>query len=127
MDETRLLERFEAGTLTEFHHRDHIAITWAYLRRDGVEAGAQRVKAGILALAAAHGASAKYHETLTRFWIGRVAAQVAAGQFQTFEAFIEACPELLDKGYALQFYRPETLASAEARTGWLEPDLRTLP
>ncbi|MDO9222614.1 MAG: hypothetical protein Q7U20_02765 [Caulobacter sp.] len=123
MDDTTLLEGFEAGTLAEFHHRDHIRIAWLCLRRDGVDAGSVRVKAGLQALAAAHGASAKYNETLTQFWIRQVAASVSADAFQTFEAFVEANPHMLDKRYALQFYRAETLAGPQARTGWIEPDL----
>lgn len=124
MDDTTLLEGFEAGTLAEFHHRDHIRIAWLCLRRDGVDAGSVRVRAGLQALAAAHGASAKYNETLTQFWIRQVAASMSTGASQTFEAFVEANPHILDKRYVLQFYRADTLAGPQARTGWIEPDLR---
>jgi hypothetical protein len=123
MDDFSLLDRFEARTLTEFHHRHHIELTWLYLRRDGVEAGTRQVKGGIQALAAELGASEKYHETLTQFWIDQVAAAVTSGRFATFAAFVEACPELFDKGYVARFYRPETLASAAAKSGWVAPDL----
>ena len=89
-----------------------------------MDAGSARVKAGLKGLAAAHDALAKYNETLTQFWIRQIAVSVSADEFPTFEAFVEANPHMLDKGYALQFYRAETLASPEARAGWVEPDLR---
>lgn len=44
-----------------------------------------------------------------------------------FDAFVDENPALLDKRLLTRFYRPSTLASASARTGWVEPDLTPFP
>ena len=68
MESKIVLAQFEAGQLEAFHHRDHIHIGWLYLRRDGWQIGYQNIQQGIQHFAALHGASDKYHETITRFW-----------------------------------------------------------
>ncbi len=128
MSDEDFLESFESGSLAEFHHRDHIRMTWLYLRRDGLIAGPPRVATEIQRFAAARGAAAHYSETMTRLWIRLVAASIAAdGPANSFEKFVEAHPELLNKDHALLFYRRETLASPTAKARWVEPDLEPLP
>lgn len=127
MDDSQFLAGFEDRTLTEFHHRDHVRLTWLYLRRHGFEGAARRISKALQALAAAHGASAKYNETLTLFWIRLVEAAMAPDTATDFEAFITAHPALLDKQLPQRFYRPETLASPQARAGWIAPDLAGAP
>ncbi|MEV4288430.1 hypothetical protein AB0K40_23195 [Nonomuraea bangladeshensis] len=52
-----------------------------------------------------------------------------AGRSDTadFDMFAGQNPALLDKKLLTRFYRSTTLASAPARTGWIEPDLAPFP
>jgi hypothetical protein len=45
---------------------------------------------------------------------------------RTFPDLLGDRPELLDKNLLLAYYSPERLASAEARSSWVEPDRRSL-
>lgn len=44
-----------------------------------------------------------------------------------FPAFAGHHPALLDKRLLTRFYRPATLTSPRARSGWAEPDLAPFP
>jgi hypothetical protein len=52
---------------------------------------------------------------------------VAESGESDFPAFADHCSALLDKRLLTRFYRPATLASPRARTGWVEPDLAPFP
>ena len=74
------------------------------------------------------GAIEKYHETVTRAWAERIqAAMEQTPEHGTFDAFLEAHPELLNPGLLEQHYRKETLDSPGAKAGWVPPDLEPLP
>src|ERR671938_1199575 len=100
MGDDAFLRAFEAGTLPNaaFHHRDHLRLTWLYLRRDGPELGAEHVIGSLRHFAAAHGAADRFHLTLTRFWIRLV--QHLLEVFPTIERFddlLAAFPLVMDK------------------------------
>jgi hypothetical protein len=83
---------------------------------------------GIRHYAAARGAAAKYHETLTAFWVRLVAHCVSVRpELDDFDAFLSAFPLLEDKTIAERHWSSAALWSDAARTAWLEPDLRPLP
>ncbi|WP_329001635.1 hypothetical protein OHA18_01510 [Kribbella sp. NBC_00709] len=46
---------------------------------------------------------------------------------QTFDELVHRKPGLLNKRLLTHFYESRTLASAEARSGWVEPDVRQFP
>jgi flavin reductase (DIM6/NTAB) family NADH-FMN oxidoreductase RutF len=111
-----------------FPHRAHLRLAWLCVRHFGVHRAVERVTAGIRAIAEKGGRPALYHDTLTRAWVYAVAAADGEhGEIATFDAFLEAHPELLDKNYLLRFYSAERLSSPEARARWLAPDLRPIP
>jgi hypothetical protein len=112
---------------SRFRHRDHVRTAWAYVSRLGPEEAEVRVSTGIRRLARAAGAEAKYHETLTRGWVRAVTHFVSRRPSQTFEEFVEVCPQLLRKDLLLAHYHADTLASAEARAGWISPDKSPIP
>jgi hypothetical protein len=94
------LAAFEACTLQdhEFHHRDHLRLTWLVLRRWGQDRGCARVVAGIRRFATSKGAAEKFDEALTRRWVERVwKALHAAPLDESFGAFLERNPALRDK------------------------------
>src|SRR5260370_18209407 len=48
-----------------FHHREHIQVAWLYLKSTDTSRAAERMSAGIRRFANHHGATQKYHHTLT--------------------------------------------------------------
>ncbi|MFJ3788588.1 hypothetical protein [Kitasatospora sp. NPDC090091] len=127
-----------------FGHRQHVHLTWLAVRRHGTATAVELVGDGIRRTARAAGAPEKYHVTMTRAWVelvGHHAGRAGSGfdggagfdAFTDFDAvadfgtFADRHPELLDKALLSRFYRDATLASAEARAGWVEPDLSPFP
>lgn len=111
-----------------FGHREHVRLAWMYLRRHGLEEGSVRIRATIQRYAAALGAPGKYHETLTWAWSVYVDhALHEPPRCETFPAFLEAHPELLEGRLLTRHYRRETLESPEARRERVAPDLLPLP
>ena len=111
-----------------FGHREHLRLAWLSLSREGEQQGAATTIATIQRFAAAHGASEKYHETITRFWLRLVAHHLDADPpASSFDDFLSHSPRLLDTGLMRRHYRPETLAGERARREWVEPDLVPLP
>jgi hypothetical protein len=123
MTDDRFLRAFEDTTLEPFHHRDHVRVTYLYIHAFGEAGTRERLGPAILRYAEARNGGGKYHETITQAWIGLVAACADAGSFETMLA---AHPELLDKDLLNRYYSAQRLKSAEARTRWMEPDLRPL-
>jgi hypothetical protein len=109
-----------------FGHRQHIHLTWLAVRRYGTGAAIALVSDGIRRTAAYAGAPQKYHATVSRAWVELVGFHLSAGGDEDFDAFVDRYPALLDKRLLARHYRSSTLATAEARSGWVEPDLRPL-
>jgi hypothetical protein len=116
-----LLREVMAGA-PRFGHREHVHVTWLAVRRAGVAAAIDLVSDGIRRTARYAGAPQKYHATMSRAWIELVALRMSPAD-PDFEAFAAREPSVLDKRLLSRFYRSSTLASQEAREGWVEPDL----
>lgn len=130
MDDADFIHAFETGALpnSAFHHRDHVRLTWLYLRRDGPALGADRIENGIRRFAAAQGAAQLFHVTLTRFWIRLVQHLIEAfPTIERFEELLAAFPLVADKTIVYRHYSAARLETAEARQGWVAPDLLPLP
>jgi len=130
MTDAQFLAALEQATYPpeQFSHRAHLRLGWLCLREHGFEAGLARLRTLIQHYATAVGAAGKYHETITRLWAEHVqAALEATPRVSGFEAFLEAHPRLLSSGLLELHYLKETLASAEAKTGWVPPDREPLP
>lgn len=128
MTDEEFLAAFHDCSLTEFHHRDHVRLTWLVVTRTGVETAAATVSDGIRRFAAHHGQTAKYHETMTQFWVSLVAHHVQAyPSAGSFDGFIAKFPMLLDKSLPFRHWERETLLADEARAGWVEPDRVPMP
>jgi hypothetical protein len=130
MTDDDFLQAFARATLGnhEFRHRDHLRLAWLQIRRLGPDDATRAVAAGIRHFAAAHGATDKYHETMTRFWVRIVAHHVEARpEIDDFDRFLEVFPLLLDKGLPFRHWTRETMLGPAARAGWVEPDVLPLP
>jgi hypothetical protein len=111
-----------------FSHREHLHMAWSYLRRYGLARGADGVIAFIKHVAAEHGGSEKYNETVTRFWIRAVALALASGAGTSeFDEFPAHNPHLVDKNLPYRHWSKERLGAADAKEQWVEPDLLPLP
>src|SRR5262245_7531161 len=125
MTDDEFLEAFERLEIAkeDFHHRDHLRLAWACLRRGDERSALTRVRDAIRRFAERHDVPQLYHETITRFWVAELAAamRTAAGSAD-FATLAARHPELLDKDLVRRRYRPETLASDRAKAAWVEPD-----
>ena len=121
-----LMAEVMAGA-TRFGHREHVHLTWLAVRRFGAAEAVSLVSDGIQRTARYVGAPHKYHATISRAWVELVGYHVAESGDSDFPAFADHHSALLDKRLLTRFYRPATLASPRARTGWAEPDLARFP
>jgi len=118
----------EVMTDTErFGHRQHVQLTWLAVRRHGREAAVDIVSNGIRRTATYAGRPQKYHATVSRAWVELVAHHVDELPDAGFEEYLGHNPALLDKRLLTRFYSSRTLASAPARTRWVEPDVAPFP
>jgi hypothetical protein len=131
----RLVARFEDATLPhpEWTHRAHLTVALWYVSRHAPAEALDRMRAGILRLNASHGVPSTptrgYHETITRFYMHVVERHVLesgrAGDWaERANRLVETCGA---RDLPLRYYSESRLRSAEARAGWVEPDLRELP
>jgi CDP-diacylglycerol--glycerol-3-phosphate 3-phosphatidyltransferase len=130
MSDEEFVRAFLSGELppSQFHHRDHLRLTWTLTRTQGGVDASRIVTTGIRDFATRHGQAAKYHETMTRFW-AHVVDHCARTRpdIADFNAFLATFPLLLDKDLPYRHWRRETMLGADARARWVEPDLLALP
>ena len=120
-------EQFNAGTypVEHFTHEAHIRLAWIHLTQFGESMAISNVTNQIKKFVAIHGASDKYHETLTVAAVKTVFHFLQRSSKDTFESFIEEFPRLTlhFKDLLDAHYSPEVLHTEEARYQFLEPDL----
>jgi hypothetical protein len=111
-----------------FHHREHVRAAWLYLKSSDASRAVERMTAAIRRFANHHGATQKYHHTLTLAWMRLVAAAlVETPEGHGFERFLADHPELGDKHLLAKYYSKDLLETSAAREGWVEPDRQPLP
>ena len=104
-----------------------LSLVWLAVRRYGVDAALGLVSEGIQRTARYAGAPQKYNVTVTRAWVELVGHHAAQANSADFGSFAAQHPALLDKKLLTRFYRSSTLASDQARNGWVQPDLAPFP
>ena len=123
---TRALERGEIAN-ESFHHLSHLHVAWVYLTESSsVKEAAAKMRNTLQRFAASAGKSEKYHETITLFWVHLLAGMRAFGSRESLQQIVQANPQLLEKNFPLAYYSAGRLFSDEARTSWVEPDLKPL-
>lgn len=115
------------ATAERFGHREHVHLTWLAVRRAGTSAAVGLISDGIQRTARYARVPQKYHATMSRAWVELVGHHTAEHGEDDFTAFAGHHTALLDKRLLTRFYHPATLASAQARTGWVEPDRAPFP
>jgi hypothetical protein len=121
-----LIDGLERCTLSnkDFHHRDHLTVAVAYLYHSDVPTATDQVRAGLIRFAA-HLNITLYHDTITRFWV-LMAEKHLDRNLPLAEAVERVHLALNDKDLIYSYYSRERIGSAEAKAGWVEPDLRKI-
>ncbi|HEX8423821.1 MAG TPA: hypothetical protein VF634_10440 [Pyrinomonadaceae bacterium] len=130
----RLVREFEACTLAaeRWTHEAHLTVALWYLVRHTDADVTRLIRAGIQRYNLSRGVEmtkeSGYHETITLFYIRAIRRYLdAACETQTLAGLLDgllaSCGE---KNFPFEYYSRERLLSWEARTGWLEPDLKPL-
>lgn len=130
----RLVREFEACTLprAEWTHHAHLVVAlWYLVRHDEAEA-TKLIRARIQRYNKAWGVETTetggYHETITLFYVRMIRRFLSDANpdctlVMLANSLVRACG---DKNLPLEYYSRERLMSREARTRWLEPDLKAL-
>ena len=121
-----LLALFESQKLDPetFHHRDHVALAWALLRRDPPLQAMATYTEGLRSLTLRIGRPEVYHATITWAFLLLVHEKISRDPEASWEDFEKANPELFSwKPSVLdRYYQPSTLSSELARKVFILPD-----
>ena len=128
MNDAEFLHGFHTCTLAEFHHRDHVRLTWLLVRRDGPYMAGEEIETGIRRFASVHGQQEKYHQTMTQFWVKVIAHFIARKpEIADFDAFVRRDPQVLNTMLPFKHWTRETMMSDRAKREWVPPDLLEMP
>lgn len=127
-DEIRaIVEGFESCALPpdSFDHRSHLTVAVWYLSNMTEGQTIARMREGLQRYLTHHGVdSQKYNETITQFWVMRLAKLLT--QADSSLSRIERANQTLDLAGSSQlifdYYTHQRVFSEEARTDWVEPD-----
>ncbi len=129
-----LVAAFEACTLPKeaFTHTAHLTVALWCLVWCGPTEATDRVRVAINRFNDAYGNVSRpgggYHETITRFYMWAVRRELLAEPLDTTLAELanDIAVALADRALPLVYWSRERLMSADARAGWVEPDVRPL-
>lgn len=131
MTDESLIGYFEAGQEPPggFHHREHVRVAWFYLRHAPLPTALERFRSGLRRLAEVQGAVGKYHETMTTAYVLLIHDRLQQTPDLAWEDFATRHVDLLAWRPSIldRYYRPGTLASAEAQRTFVEPDAQPRP
>lgn len=126
MSDEAFLAAFERLAIAgpAFGHRQHLRAAWLCLRRDGFAAGAARFVTDLRRFVDHLGATAKYHETITWFFLVTLQQRIERDPAcATWDAFLEANGDLADSRALLRrHYSEAALQSPLARAVLVWPD-----
>jgi hypothetical protein len=113
----------------DFTHRSHLTVAAYYLHCSNQAEATQRMRAGLLRFLDHHGVGrAKFHETLTIFWIRTVSAFLERldQELPLLEVTNAVIESLGDSRLVFDYYSKELLWADDTRNGWVAPDLKEL-
>jgi hypothetical protein len=125
MSDEGFILRFESLEIPgrEFRHIDHIRVAWIYLRSATLAEGAARFTVNFRGYLDHIGAQAKYHETITWFYLVVINERIRRSHAGSWDGFARDNADLLDPamGVLRQRYGPESLGSPMAKSVFLLP------
>lgn len=122
---------FESAAISrdKWHHAEHLIIALHYVLLHDETTAAEKMRSGIFALLESFGIDLDkempYHETLTVFWIKKVAAFVKENAELPMPEMADKMISALDKDLPLRYYSRELLFSDAARRRFVSADLVT--
>tara|TARA_R110002072_G_scaffold79133_4_gene182887 strand:- start:118 stop:531 length:414 start_codon:yes stop_codon:yes gene_type:complete len=127
MHDEEFLSQFEALTfpVADFRHRDHVRLAWIYLSRCDPLEGLGRFAKSLKAFANHHGATGKYHETITWAFFLLINERIRrADPGLLWEEFEAGNPDLFnwEENVLRRYYTEEALASELAKATFVLPD-----
>lgn len=122
-----IVRAFESASLGpgEFGHDAHILVAWHFLQQQDLLDAIRRFTRGIRRLTRKLGVTSKYHETITWFYLIKIAERCKAQPGADWAAFRTANSDLFTRNPALveKYYSKSLLASDTARHMFVLPDL----
>jgi hypothetical protein len=126
-DIAQIVQSFESATIdpADFSHETHIMVGWWYLQEHDLLEAITRFTRAIRRLTSKLGVSSKYHETITWFYLIKIAERASATDIGDWAAFKAANPDLFswNPGLLQNYYSDELLASGTAKRMFALPDL----
>lgn len=127
MDPDALLRAFHEHTLPKpaWTHEAHVTVCWATLasldRADALDHLRTAIRSYNESVGTENTDTDGYHETITRYYVGAVAALHGRPLADVLEH--PTC----SRTAALEYWSRDLLFSVDARRHWIEPDLHHLP
>ena len=125
----QMMAAFESATLEPggFDHEAHILVAWRYLQDLPLLDAIARFTGAIKRLTEKLGVPGKYHETITWFYLIKIAERLGADAAEDWPAFKAANPDLFTWNPSLidRYYSKRLLGSDTARRSFVLPDLLT--
>jgi hypothetical protein len=118
-----------ATAKNDFTHRSHLTVAVYYLLHFNELEATQKMRSGLHRFLDYHGVGrAKYHETLTVFWIKTVSAFLdrVDQKLPVLEITNAAIESLGDSRLVFEYYSEELLWADETRNSWVASDLKDL-
>ena len=118
------LEQFLTGEIPpqDFRHADHVRAGYELLARsDFLDAAAIYCRV-LRQMTARAGKPQAFHLTVTLAFLSLIAERAELGAYASFEDFVLANPDLMDKSALARWYTPERLNGRAARRGFVLPD-----
>src|SRR5207302_10979897 len=123
MDDRTFLRLFHDCNLPgeEFRHRGHLRLAWLVLSRHSRIEAESIIAREIQLFAVANGASNRYHDTLTRFWVRLVGhAMENAPEARSIDELLAMFRFLLEKGLPFKHWWVVILKSDRGRANVVE-------
>ncbi|MFO0936187.1 MAG: hypothetical protein U0798_06700 [Gemmataceae bacterium] len=131
MSDEELRIAFEACTLpkADWTHEAHVRMAWIYLSTRSYEEALESIRAGIQKYNLSLGNTSGYHDTITVAFARLIKSSILQSPGDNFPGFHARCPGLFRKSPSplAPYYSKERLASADAVSSFVEPDLSPLP
>jgi hypothetical protein len=122
-----IVQSFEDATLDPggFNHEAHIMVGWWYLQELSLLDAIVRFTGAIRRLTRKLGVASKYHETITWFYLLKIAERCRGMAPHDWQGFKAANPDLFEWSPSLieQYYSDNLLWSDAARGSFVLPDL----
>jgi len=126
-DIEQIVRKFENATIDpgDFSHETHILVGWWYLQELDLLESITRFTGAIRRLTRKLGVEARYHETITWFYLIKIAERTSDTENGDWTAFKAANPDLFtwNPGLLQNYYSDDLLASGTAKRVFALPDL----